>query len=67
MSDNTRIVDPNKSASGKWRVCTGASGIDFSTERDAEHAAYLCHAAFVAGAADKENEIRVALGIRNQF
>lgn len=62
--DNTRVVDPHQSGSGKWRVCTGNQARNFSSEKDAECAAQLCSVAHEAGRQDKAKEVRDVLNVR---
>lgn len=63
--DNTRVVEPQQTHSGKWRTCTSNLAVDFDNEDDAKEAAKLCRAAFKAGRADKAEEIRSVIGARN--
>lgn len=62
--DNTRIAEPDVTASGQWRVCTANQAQNFASEHDAKKAAKLCSAAYEAGRTDKAREVREVLEVR---
>ncbi len=63
MTDDTKIIKPEDSGCNEqWRVCSGGAAKNFTTEEDANAAAYLCKMAYQCGRRRLARELRQLLG-----